>query len=80
MKFENRIECRKNGDGYLMNIDIENKVVVRFIKYKDLLFFLMINLLGIFIRSFGISFLSEDMNGCLIPWYNSMKIGGGNRS
>ena len=39
MKFENRIECRKNGDGYLMNIDIENKVVVRFIKYKDLLFF-----------------------------------------
>lgn len=36
----------------------------------------MINLLGIFIRSFGISFLSEDMNGCLIPWYNSMKIGG----
>lgn len=40
----------------------------------------MINLLGIFIRSFEISFLSEDMNGCLIPWYNSMKIGGGNRS
>lgn len=37
----------------------------------------MINLLGIFIRSFEISFLSEDMNGCLIPWYNSMKIGGG---
>lgn len=60
-----------------MQIRAEDKIVFWFRKHKNSLFFLMINFFGILIRRSGLSFLSGDMQAFLLPWFNSMKNGGG---
>lgn len=46
-------------------------------KYKNILFFIIINVLGIAVRLLGKDIISGDMRGCLIPWYDTIKFNGG---
>ena len=60
--------------------DIEKKWMDQLVKHKDLLFFVIISILGMVMRQQGRDCISGDMRGCLIPWYDSIKAQGGLRS
>lgn len=46
-------------------------------KYKNILFFIIINALGIVVRLSGKDMISADMRDFLIPWYDTIKSKGG---
>lgn len=60
--------------------DIEKKWMDQLVKHKDLLFFVIISILGMVMRQQGRDFISADMRDFLIPWYDSIKAQGGLRS
>ena len=57
--------------------EYEKRFLSNIIKYKDLYFFIVVNFIGIIIRCAGRSFISGDMEWCLIPWYDQIKETGG---
>lgn len=57
--------------------EYEKRFLSNIIKYKDLYFFIVVNFIGIIIRCAGRSFISGDMERCLIPWYDQIKETGG---
>lgn len=58
-------------------LEIEKKIINWIEKNYKLLFFLVISILGGFIRYIGRGFISDDMNTFLIPWFNVFKESGG---
>lgn len=58
-------------------LSLENKLFTKLEQNKDIIFFLIITVLGIFIRIPGKDFVSKDMYVFLIPWYNAIKSQGG---
>ena len=46
--------------------EYEKRFLSNIIKYKDLYFFIVVNFIGIIIRCAGRSFISGDMEWCLI--------------
>ena len=57
-------------------LENEKKIIGYLEEKKDILFFLIISLLGIYIRYQGRDAMSGDMVNCLIPWYDRIKQGG----
>lgn len=55
----------------------EEKVIEWIQKQKDYLFFIVVTALAIVIRYKGRNFMSNDMETFLLPWYDSIKAGGG---
>lgn len=58
-------------------LEIEKKIINWIEKNYKIIFFLVISILGGFIRYMGRDFSNSDMNGCLIPWFNRFKEAGG---
>lgn len=58
-------------------LKIEKKFLFFLETNKEILFFLMINLLGVIIRLSGVNFVSGDAWSYLLPWYNEIKGNGG---
>lgn len=58
-------------------LEIEKKILNWIEKNFKILFFLVITILGGFIRYIGKDFVSDDMSRCLIPWFNVFKEAGG---
>lgn len=58
-------------------LEIEKKIINWIEKNFKILFFLVITILGGFIRYIGKDFVSDDMSRCLIPWFNVFKEAGG---
>ena len=56
---------------------VEQKVVEFIEKYVNVLFFIIVSLLGIYVRYAGRDVLSGDMAACLQPWFDSIKQAGG---
>ena len=56
---------------------IERKILDHLEKNKNILFFVMISLLGFAIRQAGRDFISNDMQKFLIPWYEMIREQGG---
>ena len=56
---------------------VEQKVVEFIEKYVNVLFFIIVSLLGIYVRYAGRDVLSGDMAECLQPWFDSIKQAGG---
>lgn len=56
---------------------IERKILDHLEKNKNILFFVMISLLGFAIRQAGRDFISNDMQRFLIPWYEMIREQGG---
>lgn len=60
--------------------ETEKKWIDWLIKHKNILFFLIISFMGMFMRQQGQRFISLDMKNFLIPWYDAIKEHGGFRS
>lgn len=59
---------------------IEKKFITYINKHLHILFFVIISLLGFFIRYLGFDFISGDMNSFLIPWFYTSSTYGGIQS
>jgi len=58
----------------------EEKIVDIIIKNKNILFIVVVTMLGIIVRFFGRDKISSDMSTFLIPWYDCIKSAGGIKS
>lgn len=58
-------------------LSFETRLIKMLEQHKDIFFFLIITLFGIFIRIPGKDFISKDMTNFLIPWYSTIKSQGG---
>lgn len=56
---------------------LETKLIKKTEQYKDILFFIIISILGVLIRLPGKDYISKDMYVFLIPWYRTIKEQGG---
>lgn len=56
---------------------LEQKIIGRIEKHRDICFFLIITFLAILIRLCGKDFMSKDMMIFLLPWFDSIKEQGG---
>ena len=59
---------------------IEKKIIFFIEKNRNILFFLIVSLLGAAARYVGGRFASGDMHGCLVPWYEEIASKGGFKS
>ena len=55
----------------------EKSIIEKLEKHKNFLFFLIISLIGLYIRYTGMRFISTDMDAYLMPWYTAIKERGG---
>ncbi|MBR4099632.1 MAG: hypothetical protein IKK55_01430 [Clostridia bacterium] len=56
---------------------LEKKLIDWVIKNKNLLFLIIVSLIGLLIRLSGLQFISKDMTKFLIPWFNEVASSGG---
>lgn len=55
---------------------IEERVIKFIEDYKNILFFIVVSMIGLYIRYAGREMVSSDMYSCLQPWYDAIKQGG----
>lgn len=53
----------------------EKNILLFLEEKKEIIFFIIISLLGCIIRIGGKNSISGDMSSCLLPWYNEIKGG-----
>lgn len=55
---------------------VEEKVIKFIEDYKNVLFLIVVSVIGLYIRYAGRDVVSGDMSTCLQPWYDTIKQGG----
>lgn len=58
-------------------LKIEKKLIDLILRYKYVLFFLAITVIGLLVRYTGRNFISGDMRKAFLPWYDEISAAGG---